>query len=405
MKNIILTFSLLLVASLGFSQIKVINSGDVGIGTTSPAAQLHVDGGDMVVTNGKMGVGTDSPDDDYQLQKQATLAFSVRRVNNSNPAVIDNFVRLVAGNAGSGFFFEEDNYFAITPGVDVDDNGTDWANALVLWGANASGSKAGKVAIGKQNPSEKLDVVGNIKYSGALINSDKRLKKNVNKFDAGLEEVLQLNPITFQYNGEGGTINGDEHIGLYAQELESVVPALVKPYTHEIYEEINDVDHKAQVIKTEEYLSIKDNEIKYMLINAIKDQQAIIEKKEERIASLEEQMAQLLDAVNDIKNGISEGTFVSEVTLESYDLASLEQNTPNPFNGYTEINYVVPTESRSAQIQIYDLSGKLMKTVNVDHKGEGTLKVNASDIPSGTYSYTLLVDGRVVDTKKMALTR
>ena len=271
MKQIIFTLSLLLIATLGYSQIKVVTNGDVGIGTTTPAQQLHVDNGDAVVTNGKFAVGTDNPDDDFQVQKQATLAFSVRRINNSNSSIVDNFVRLVAGNAGSGFFFEEDNYFAITPGVDVDDNGTDWANAIVLWGPNAAASKAGKVSIGKQNPTEKLDVVGNIKYSGSLINSDKRLKKNVTDFEAGLKEVMKLNPIFYEYNGEGGTIDGDGHIGLFAQELEEVVPELVKPYIHETY--VNnggDVDIPEQVLKQEEFLSIKDNEIKYLLINAIK---------------------------------------------------------------------------------------------------------------------------------------
>ena len=47
----------------------------------------------------------------------------------------------------------------------------------------------------------------------------------------------------------------------------------------------------------------------------------------------------------------------------------------------------------------------MIKTVNIEHRGEGTLRVNAVDIPSGTYTYDLVVDGRKVGTKKMVLAK
>jgi hypothetical protein len=33
--------------------------------------------------------------------------------------------------------------------------------------------------------------------------------------------------------------------------------------------------------------------------------------------------------------------------------------------------------------------------------GYGTISVDTQDIPSGIYSYTLIVDGKIIDTKKM----
>ena len=46
-----------------------------------------------------------------------------------------------------------------------------------------------------------------------------------------------------------------------------------------------------------------------------------------------------------------------------------------------------------------------MKTVAIQHLGKGTLIVDADDLPSGTYSYTLNVDGRTIKTSKMAVAR
>ena len=37
----------------------------------------------------------------------------------------------------------------------------------------------------------------------------------------------------------------------------------------------------------------------------------------------------------------------------------------------------------------------------IESRGEGSLVVFASDLSSGLYTYTLVCDGKVIDTKKM----
>ncbi|MBS1647671.1 MAG: hypothetical protein JST67_10055 [Bacteroidetes bacterium] len=46
------------------------------------------------------------------------------------------------------------------------------------------------------------------------------------------------------------------------------------------------------------------------------------------------------------------------------------------------------------------MNGRQIKTVDVT-KGKGQLNVYANDLTSGAYSYTLIVDGKIIDTKKM----
>jgi hypothetical protein len=85
--------------------------------------------------------------------------------------------------------------------------------------------------------------------------------------------------------------------------------------------------------------------------------------------------------------------------------ASLAQNTPNPFINTTTINYVLPQKFTTAQIVITDKNGKQLKRLNIPSAGKGSLNIDASTLSSGTYSYSLIVDGKIIITKQMVLVR
>ena len=58
--------------------------------------------------------------------------------------------------------------------------------------------------------------------------SDLRVKRDVADYGAGLAQLTQLRPVSFQYNGQGGTRDdGRTHYGLIAQEAQPVMPELV----------------------------------------------------------------------------------------------------------------------------------------------------------------------------------
>ncbi|HYK46794.1 MAG TPA: hypothetical protein VEV83_16565, partial [Parafilimonas sp.] len=59
----------------------------------------------------------------------------------------------------------------------------------------------------------------------------------------------------------------------------------------------------------------------------------------------------------------------------------------------------------SAQIIITDNSGKVLKQVNVSGSGKGSVQINAATLSAGAYQYSLLVDGKLIDTKQMELLR
>jgi hypothetical protein len=109
--------------------------------------------------------------------------------------------------------------------------------------------------------------------------SDARIKKDVRPFDLGVEQLGQVRPVRFEYNGLGGTLNdGREYVGVIAQELEKVAPFMVSSRKAKLH----DRDPAETDIK-----NVDGTAFTYMLINAVKAQQQIIVEQEARIVTLE----------------------------------------------------------------------------------------------------------------------
>ena len=82
----------------------------------------------------------------------------------------------------------------------------------------------------------------------------------------------------------------------------------------------------------------------------------------------------------------------------------LFQNYPNPFNPVTNIRYQISKNSL-VKLKIYNILGKEIKQL-VDQKqsaGEYKIEFDSKALPSGIYFYSLSIDYRIFDTKKMIL--
>ena len=102
-----------------------------------------------------------------------------------------------------------------------------------------------------------------------------------------------------------------------------------------------------------------------------------------------------------------DGTFsYSDVVNITYDVPAefvLSQNYPNPFNPSTRISYFVPKES-FVSIKVYDFLGREVTTLVNEAKSTGSYEIvfDTSNLPSGTYFYTLIAENYST-TKKMIL--
>ncbi|MFM7766500.1 MAG: hypothetical protein ACKO9S_01435, partial [Bacteroidota bacterium] len=83
----------------------------------------------------------------------------------------------------------------------------------------------------------------------------------------------------------------------------------------------------------------------------------------------------------------------------------LGQNIPNPADNSTIIPFSIPANCKSASILITDHgTGRAIKAVPLSCK-DTHLMLDAGSLASGTYSYSLFVDGASVDTKQMVIVK
>ncbi len=216
-------------------RMRILNSGSVGIGTTSPSSTLEVNGRIESSRLGYVGTynstqvqgiwsigsayGINTTTNDFGSQYGIVYAYTSAGTGSSKKPIAGwghqilfttNGTRMAAislssGNAyfagnvgigttapatklhiqttGSGEAFRITTYGTTLPTVTMgDDNSAPGVGYISLWlastpvervrltaGNGPSYINAGNVGIGTTSPSEKLDVVGNVKFSGALM--------------------------------------------------------------------------------------------------------------------------------------------------------------------------------------------------------------------------------------------
>jgi hypothetical protein len=108
--------------------------------------------------------------------------------------------------------------------------------------------------------------------------SDTRLKDNKQNYTKGLNELLQINVKTWEWNGKAGTTEGTTGIGVIADEIEVLLPNTVDTYKAKL--NIDDTEET-------DVKRFDATEITWLLLNSVKEQQEIIEQLKARLTALE----------------------------------------------------------------------------------------------------------------------
>ncbi len=90
--------------------------------------------------------------------------------------------------------------------------------------------------------------------------------------------------------------------------------------------------------------------------------------------------------------------------LNSFD-GVLGQNIPNPFSENTKIE-VKLTQQSHFTLAIKNINGKMVREIQFNEEaGLHQIDVNMKDLPSGVYYYSLYIDNKYVNTKKMLIVK
>ena len=99
------------------------------------------------------------------------------------------------------------------------------------------------------------------------------------------------------------------------------------------------------------------------------------------------------------------GSEIGTNTNSSED-AELGQNIPNPFSESTIIRYYLPDVTTNAIIRVTDMGGSPVKDLQLGAtRGANQVDFQTQGLAAGTYLYSLFVDGKFVDTKKMMIAK
>ena len=112
--------------------------------------------------------------------------------------------------------------------------------------------------------------------------SDGRLKTDITPYTAGLEDVLKISPVWFRYNGKAGMPTDKKFVGVIAQDLQKVAPYMVDRW-----------NYVSPDGDTATYLAVNNGAMTYMLINAVKELAARVQKLEQENTRLKERVEQL----------------------------------------------------------------------------------------------------------------
>ncbi|WP_181248476.1 tail fiber domain-containing protein [Flavobacterium magnum] len=236
----------------------------------------------------------------------------------SESVAIGNFATASAGGVSIGTFTNASGLNALATGYSTNSTGS-YATAM---GYGNSSPSFGETVIGRYattytplggtgnwNTADRIFAIGNgtndFSRSNALTvmkngdltiagnafkpgggafaaTSDARLKKNVVDYKDGLAQLMGIHPVKYHYNEKSGNDTSKEHIGVIAQELQPIAPYMVSTFNRE----------------NTEYLQVDNSAMTYMLINAVKEQQRIIDEQKEALKALQNDNNTLKASIN-----------------------------------------------------------------------------------------------------------
>lgn len=237
--------------------------------------------------------------------------------------------------------------------------------------------------------------------NGVIQTSDRRDKTNIRDASYGLDEVLALRPVTYDWKMQ--TEKGTQ-VGLIAQEVNEVLPEIVYDPAEDMV--MNEEGQMVPVEVTEDSrMGINYALFTPVLIKAIQEQNEVIKAQQAEIEALKRNdMVEAQQArIEELERKMSQ--LLGDENGSNALLPQLYQNNPNPFEGVTKIGYYLPTSVTRATLYVYDMQGNQVLEAPLQDRGESVFELDGNLFGAGMYLYALIADGKEVDVKRMILTK
>ena len=403
MKKFFLMLTILVSANYGYAQFKVNSYGNASIGSTNPSTHTKLNvysnlsdssyvGGSICGIRQEMTIGAGN--------NCTGISGSANGILGQPTSCWAKGVQGSAGNGCSGYNYGVLGVVYSLNGTGIFGSGNGDTSAYLA--KRYAGYFKGDVSVtdtfvvnGRSYFNNTLTAYDIVTPSDINLKDNIRLLADEETEKTALSNLLEMNVITYNYkekmfkkggekvqkmNEKGeivtaveediisGTDSKQRHFGLSAQELQQVYPDLVRT-------------------NQDGTLGVNYVELVPILIRSIQE------------------LKQELDAV---KGGSEYKTrSIGDETADFNAVATgnvLYQNTPNPFKEQTTIRFRLADDAANAAICIFDMSGKMLKKLPVS-LGMTSVTINGYELGEGLYLYSLMVNGREIDTKRMILSK
>lgn len=390
MKRITFIFAALFCSTLCFAQLKVYQNGNVGIGSTLTTTDSHLNIGNRTYSDTTYNVGLTSSS---LLTKQYNIG--VDGWAHSNSAINSRIAMGVRGIAGNGTA------------------GYNYGIAGIL-----KGTRNGAAVFGAVDNDNGIDVNGKYAgyFMGDIFSTGVSKIKLVNPTDAftGLivitedlhnpfQVISALTPVIRSIRvPNGGIIRDGETGDDYSTEHFENEDFEVDEERSSIY--VNHFGLTTYEASTIPELMLTDatqrsyinyTEIIPLLVAAVQD-------LDERVERLDSTFA--FASSYPMENGETDDISMPRLAAHNMNDCILYQNNPNPFTENTVIKYTVPEDAGDAWLYVFDMQGAMLKQLRLDTKTDRIILLGG-DLKPGMYLYSLIVNGREIDTKRMILSK
>ena len=310
--------------------------------------------------------------------------------------------------------------------VFIGEYGTDDTDQLWLHGKKGiylTATGQATSVIGYYNPAVNSNFVfnTNLRVNGVNITSDARLKENVQSLQNPLNILEQVSGVTYNYKLSEISKYREQDDSKFSEtnksqnSLDSQAPtdaaSIEKANKDKLFQsEINRVESEEanrkrigflaqdvqkvlpELVQTDDKGVMSIDYIGFipLIVESIKEMQLTIQNQNEQIENLQ----RLLSGDPESKLR-SSSTSNSTNMIEGAKLYNREG---------ASVSYSLPFAFTTANIQVYDITGRMIKDFNLD-KTNNALNISPSEIGYGTFVYALFVDGRKADILKKIVTQ
>ncbi len=262
------------------------NNNNVGLLTESPQASLHVRRTDGTASVLVEETNSSASDVLMTLSSNSSATTNMLSIKNNSTTAANRTLLVLENNGGNRIQFNNtDSNDASEYTFGLNNNGLLIMSRIGVSGTAFTVDANNNIGVKTTSPGFEFEVNGNAAKTGGGVwetASDRKLKTKIENYTDGLDKLLQIRPVRYEFNGKQGLVTDKKFIGIIAQEMQEVAPYMINQtvYTDEEGNKSN-------------YLSYDGSALTYMLINSVKTQNEKIEKQAEEIKELQEELSKV----------------------------------------------------------------------------------------------------------------